>query len=102
MSSRGSDNQLPAAPVSVGGANDVGISSRRSANQLTCGEPNAPQLNRASSTGGMSSLGLGDEVVHQPDPAVPVFNISVDIVRKCLWKGQVGQLTPGRECQESS
>lgn len=52
----------------------------------------APQLKRASSAG-ESSLGLGDEVVHKPDPAVPVFNVSVELVKKCLWKGQVG-LTP--------
>ncbi len=49
--------------------------------------------------GDLSDLSLGDEVVHPPDPAVPVFIISVDIIRKCLWKGQVGQVSPGRAYQ---
>lgn len=84
-----------AASVSVAVADTLGLSSRGSATQLYHNEQSAPpqlsapQLKRASSMGA-SSLGLGDEVVYKPDPYVPVFNISVDIVKKCLWKGQVG------------
>lgn len=69
------------------------MSSHGSATQLYT-EQSAPQLKRASSMGG-SSLGLADEVVHKPDPAVPVFNIAVDIVKKCLWKGQARHLIRG-------
>lgn len=88
-----------AASVSVGGADTLGLgmSSHGSATQLYHEQSSsvppqlsAPQLKRASSMGA-SSLGLSDEVVHRPDPYVPVFNISVDIVKKCLWKGQVGR-----------
>lgn len=48
-----------------------------------------PQLKRESSTGS-SNLTLTDAEVQPPDPAVPVFNIAAEMVKKCLWKEQVG------------
>lgn len=98
MPSRGSGNQLSAAASSsVEVGDNVGVASRGSANQSSNNEPNPAHLRRANSTGDMSDLDLGLEEVDPPDPTVPVFNISVDIVRKCLWKGQVGQVTPAED-----
>jgi len=58
--------------------------------------------NRPTGTGAWS-VGLGDDpaqkaqeaaaAAQKPDPAVPVFNIALDIVKKCLWKGQVRAVT---------
>eukprot|EP00903_Cladosiphon_okamuranus_P012426 g11642.t1 len=87
---RGSANQLAAAPSSAGGGDNGDMFSRPSVNQLPpIGEQSSLELDKESSVGGMSDLGLGGEMVHPPDPAVPVFNISVEVVRECLWKGQV-------------
>lgn len=36
------------------------------------------------------SLELSETGIQLPDPAVPVFNVAIDLATNCLWKGQVG------------
>lgn len=37
-----------------------------------------------------SSPGPGDADTDHDDSAVPLFTVAMDLVKRCLWKGQVG------------
>lgn len=43
-----------------------------------------------------SSSGLGGADAEHEDLAVPLFNVAMDLVTRCMWKGQVGCARPCR------
>ncbi|CAN0478611.1 unnamed protein product [Hapterophycus canaliculatus] len=74
-------------PPPTKGGDNLGVSS--SGGGIPVHYEQEPQLKRESSTGS-SSLALSSAEVQSSDPAVPVFNIATELVKKSLWKEQVG------------
>ncbi|CAM9985167.1 unnamed protein product [Ectocarpus sp. 6 AP-2014] len=74
-------------PAPVRGGENLGVSSSGSA--LPGASEDNVHLKRSSSIGESSVLGLGNDVVLPPDPAVPLFNVAFEFVQCSLWKAQV-------------
>ncbi|CAN0213218.1 unnamed protein product [Ectocarpus sp. 12 AP-2014] len=74
-------------PAPVRGGENLGVSSSGSA--LPGASEDNVHLKRSSSIGESSILGLGNDVVLPPDPAVPLFNVAFEFVQSSLWKAQL-------------